>query len=114
MRGPPIPPMAHRPKFSRVKQSWRPALVLQERDIDFIRAAEEFRLLSTPQYFLLFPTESRAAIYRRLQTLYHHAYLDRLKGDPSAPMVYALGTRGAGPIWSSLLLSVKGFPYTTA
>ncbi len=43
---------------------------------------------------LLFP-ESRDGVYRRLQLLFHHGYLDRLRGDPTASMVYALGNRGA-------------------
>ena len=88
------PPSRRLPKFTRAKHSWRPPLVLQERDLTFLRAAADCRLLSTPQYLLLFP-ESRDAVYRRLQLLFHHGYLDRLGGNPSAPMVYALATRGA-------------------
>ncbi len=87
-------PSRRLPKFTRAKSSWRPPLVLQERDFTFLQAAAEYRLLSTPQYLLLFP-ESRDAVYRRLQLLFHHGYLDRLRGDPTAPMVYALGRRGA-------------------
>ncbi len=87
------PPTRRLPKFTRVKHSWRPPLVLQERDVEFLKAAGDYRLLSTPQYLPLFP-ESRDAVYRRLRLLFHHGYLDRLRGDPSASMVYALGTRG--------------------
>jgi len=81
-------------KFTRAKPSWRPPLVLQERDLSILQLTADYRLLSTPQYLFLFP-ESRKALYRRLQLLFHHGYLDRLRGDPSAPMVYALGNRGA-------------------
>lgn len=88
------PPARRLPKFTRAKHSWRPPLVLQERDIAFLQAAADYRLLSTPQYLLLFP-ESRDAVYRRLQLLFHHGYLDRLNGDPTKPMVYGLANRGA-------------------
>ena len=88
------PPHRRLPKFTRAKPSWRPPLALQDRDLEFLRAAVDYRLLSTPQYLLLFP-ESRDAVYRRLQRLFHHGYLDRLRGDPTAPMVYALASRGA-------------------
>src|SRR5574337_780795 len=60
------PPARRLPKFTRAKHSWRPPLVLQERDVEFLKAAADYRLLSTPQYFLLFPV-SRDAVYRRLQ-----------------------------------------------
>ncbi len=88
------PPPRRLPKFTRAKHSWRPPLVLQERDLAFLQAAADYRLLSTPQYHLLFP-ESRDAVYRRLQLLFHHGYLDRLNGDPTKPMVYGLASRGA-------------------
>jgi len=87
-------PARRLPRLHRAKASWRPPLVLQERDLSFVHAAADYRLLSTPQYLLLFP-ESRDAVYRRLQLLFHHGYLDRLRGDPTAPIVYALGMRGA-------------------
>jgi hypothetical protein len=88
------PPARWLPKFTRAKHSWRPPLVLQERDLAFLQAAADYRLLSTSQYILLFPG-SKDAVYRRLQLLFHHGYLDRLNGDPTKPMVYSLAGRGA-------------------
>lgn len=85
----------HRPRFQRAKQSWRPTLALQERDVDLLRTIESYRLLSSPQLQLLFADESERGLYRRLHALYHHGYLDRLKGEPNAPIVYALAARGA-------------------
>jgi Replication-relaxation len=52
-------------------------------------------LLTTPQDLVLFQEESRDAIYRRLQRLFHHGYLGRLGSNPNAPLLYALDRRGA-------------------
>jgi len=60
-----------------------------------LRTAHEYRLISTPQFLRLFSDESRDGIYRRLQKLFHAGYLDRLGNSPNAPLVYALGRRGA-------------------
>lgn len=43
------------PKFTRAKSSWRPPLVLQKRDLALLQVVADYRLLSTPQYLLLFP-----------------------------------------------------------
>lgn len=83
------------PRFARAKRSHRPPLALQPRDLELLRTAHEYRLISTPQYLTLFSFESRDGIYRRLQRLFHHGYLDRLGTNPNAPLVYALGRRGA-------------------
>jgi len=77
------------------EHSRRPPLALQDRDRDLLRTAHEYRLISTPQYLRLFSTESRDAIYTRLQKLFHHGYLDRLGENPNTPLIYALGRRGA-------------------
>jgi hypothetical protein len=69
--------------------------VLQDRDLELLRAAYHYRLISTLQYLLLFADESRDGVYRRLQKLFHHGYLDRIGSNPNAPLVYALGRRGA-------------------
>lgn len=90
-----LPLSTRLPKFTRAKRSWRPSLVLQERDLDLLRTAADYRLITTPQYLLLYFEEGRDGIYRRLQTLFHHGYLDRLGTNPNAPMLYALGRRGA-------------------
>lgn len=90
------PPFRRRlPRFVRAKQSHRPPLALQERDLDLIRITHSYRLITTPQYLLLFSDESRDGIYRRLQKLFHHGYLDRIGNNPNAPLVYALGRKGA-------------------
>lgn len=83
------------PRFVRAKRSHRPPLALQDRDLDLLKTAHEYRLISTPQYLTLFEEESRDGIYRRLQKLFHHGYLDRIGSNPNAPLVYALGRRGA-------------------
>ena len=90
------PPFVRRlPRFRRAKQSRRPTLALQDRDLELLRTAHEYRLISTPQYLRLFSTESRDGIYTRLQKLFHHGYLNRLGENPNAHLVYALGRRGA-------------------
>ena len=55
----------------------------------------EYRLISTPQFLRLLEDESNDGIYRRLQRLFHHGYLNRLGTNPNAPLVYALARRGA-------------------
>src|SRR5581483_5059743 len=54
----------------------------------------DYRLISTPQILRLFSDESADGLYRRLQKLFHHGYVDRLGTNPNAPMVYALARRG--------------------
>jgi hypothetical protein len=49
------------PRFIRAKRSHRPPLALQERDLDLLRTAYEYRLISTPQYLFLYSDESRDA-----------------------------------------------------
>jgi hypothetical protein len=83
------------PRFHRAKGSHRPPLALQARDLELLRTAHDYRLITTPQYFRLFSDDSRDGIYRRLQKLFHHGYLDRLGTNPNAPMLYALAKRGA-------------------
>ena len=85
----------HLPRFHRAKGSHRPPLALQSRDLELLQTAHDYRLIMTPQYLRLFSDESRVGIYRRLQKLFHHGYLDRIGENPNAPLVYALGKRGA-------------------
>lgn len=98
------------PRFIRAKRSHRPPLALQERDLDLLRTAYEYRLITTPQYLLLYADESRDAIYRRLQKLFHHGYVDRIGRNPNAPLVYALGSRGGEVLGVSCRKEV-GDPY---
>jgi Replication-relaxation len=90
-------PSFHRrlPRFHRAKGSHRPPLALQPRDLELLRTAHDYRLLTTVQYLQLFNDESRDGLYRRLQKLFHHGYLDRIGTNPNAPMLYALAKRGA-------------------
>jgi hypothetical protein len=88
-------PSRRLPRFTRAKASHRPPLALQARDLELLRTAYDYRLITTPQYLKLFSDESRDGIYRRLQRLFHHSYLDRYGNNPNAPMLYALGQRGA-------------------
>lgn len=80
-------------RFERAGEG-RPAFVLQPRDIEIITAVYEHRLLDSPLIMAMFPTSHRGVLLR-LQKLFHHGYLDRLKGPVSNHMVYALGDRGA-------------------
>src|SRR5688572_20371461 len=74
------------PRFARAKRSWLSRLALQDRDLELIRIAYDYRLISTPQFLRLLPDESRDGVYRRLQKLFHHGYLDRLGTNPNAPL----------------------------
>ena len=91
----PTPFRRRLPRFTRVKRSHRPPLALQDRDRELLRTVADYRLISTPQLLRLFDDESRDGIYRRLQRLFHHDYLDRLGTNPNAPLRYGLGRRGA-------------------
>lgn len=81
------------PRFRRQEIDKLP-LLLQSRDIEIIKAISEYRLLNSEQIRALFPGSYRGLL-RRFQKLYHHGYLDRVKGAVSSPIVYALGNKGA-------------------
>ena len=83
------------PRFTRAKRSHRPPIALQDRDLELLRTVADYRLISTPQFLRLFEGESRDGIYRKLQRLFHHGYLDRIGTNPNAPLLYGLGQRGA-------------------
>lgn len=83
------------PRFHRAKASHRPPLALQYRDLELLRTVAEYRLITTPQILKIFSDDSRDGLYRRLQRLFHHGYLDRLGTNPNAPMLYAIARRGA-------------------
>lgn len=75
---------------------------LTQRDREIIRQVAEFRFLRSSQILRLV-NGGRAQILRRLQMLYHHGWLDRPRCQidyfhrgGSQPMVYGLGSRGAG------------------
>jgi len=83
------------PRFHRAKASHRPPLALQDRDLELLRTVADYRLITTPQILKVFSDESRDGLYRRLQRLFHHGYLDRLGTNPNAPMLYAIARRGS-------------------
>ncbi len=91
----PTPFRRRLPRFTRAKRSHRPPIALQDRDLELLRTVSDYRLISTPQLLRLFENESRDGIYRRLQRLYHHGYLDRVGTNPNVTIRYALGHRGA-------------------
>ena len=96
-----------RPRFIRAPTS---ELCLTPRDLDLVRAVAVHRFLRSTHLIAL-SEGSPQKILRRLNLLYHHAYLDRprLQLDfyerGSEPMIYALGNRGA-----DLLASHDGTP----
>lgn len=103
-----MPPFRRRlPRFVRAKRSWRPPLALQGRDLALLRTVHEYHLITTSQFLLLFGDESKDGIYRRLQKLFHHGYLNRIGTNPNAPMLYAIGRRAAEVLEVPLSKSVR-------
>lgn len=90
-------PQNRRPRFERAPV--RP-MILTPRDLAILRAVHRHRLLRSTHLVAL-SGESRQAMLRRLQLLFHHGYLDRPSmqldwyARGSEPLVYALGSRGA-------------------
>lgn len=75
---------------------------LTDDDITIIRHIAKHRFLRSTQLVRLMPDRSDKKLIERLGVLYHNAYLDRPRTQldyyatsGSAPMVYALGNRGA-------------------
>jgi len=73
---------------------------LQERDCEIIRLVHRHRFLRSEQIIALLG-DSRQQVLRRLQTLYHHGFLERPRAqlryyDPDVPrsIVYGLGRKG--------------------
>jgi hypothetical protein len=89
-----------RSRFSRAATP--PRFHLTERDVEIVREVARHRFLRSPHLFALIDG-SPAKIRERLTLLYHASFLDRpraqieyyVRGGGSAPMVYALGARGA-------------------
>src|ERR1700730_300184 len=89
-----------RPRFHRAEEAR--AFQLTERDVEMVRQVASHRFLrSTHVSQLLIAPHHK--IRERLTSLYHAGYLDRpraqleyhVQGGGSAPIVYALGARGA-------------------
>jgi hypothetical protein len=75
---------------------------LTEDDIAIIRAVAKHRFLRSTHILRLMPGRPPKKLIERLGSLYHNSYLDRPRAQldyyataGSAPMVYALGNRGA-------------------
>ena len=91
------------PRFRREREAIR-SFKLTSRDLEIIRQVARHRFLSSTQILSLVEG-SATQVLRRLQILYHSGYLDRPrcqidyfgKGG-SRPMVYGLGSRGAGTL----------------
>ena len=87
---------ARLPRFERHRFR-KPPLELQPRDEQIIQLVADHRFISSDDIQLLIPGSDQGVL-RRLQKLFHGGYVDRprvqrLNGN--APMVYALGHRGA-------------------
>ena len=91
------------PRFRRERKMIR-AFKLTPRDLEIIHQVARHRFLSSQQICALVAGAS-VQILRRLQILYHSGYLDRPKCQldyyhqaRTRPMVYGLGSRGAGTL----------------
>ena len=95
----PTPVTARRSKFKRSAPS---PLRLTEDDLAIVRHIAKHRFLRSTQLAQLMPHRSPKKLLERLTALFHGAYVDRPRAQldyfataGSAPMVYALGNRGA-------------------
>lgn len=75
---------------------------LTDDDLAVLRFIARYRFLRSTHLVRLFPERSSKKLIERLGVLYHNQYLDRPRAQldyyataGSAPMVYALGNRGA-------------------
>lgn len=92
----PDPSFERLPRYRRHRFK-KPAFVLTEQDSQIIELVSQHRFIFSTDIFIL-TSRSPQAVSRRLQRLFHHGYLDRpriQRVNGNAPMVYALGRRGA-------------------
>jgi hypothetical protein len=89
------------PRRARFKRGAPPSIRLTPDDIVAIRAVADHRFLRSTHIVSLLDRSSKK-ILERLGALYHNGYLDRPRAQldyyataGSAPMVYALGNKGA-------------------
>jgi len=88
---------------ARFEREPLPRFRLTERDLEILRAVYRHRLLSSGHLVSL-AGGSPQRVLRRLQSLFHHGYLDRPRAqldwysEGSKPLVYALGRKGAKAI----------------
>lgn len=90
------------PRRARFRRDTPPPMRLTGDDIAVLRFVARYRFLRSTHLVRLLPERSEKKIIERLGTLYHNQYLDRPRAQldyyataGSAPMVYALGNRGA-------------------
>lgn len=92
-----------RPRFRRHRFG-KPVFFLQDRDREILRLVAEYRLVTSQEIQALI-TGSDQSILRRLNVLFHHAYLDRPQSQKqrgNAKFVYTLGRAGAQEIgWTA-------------
>lgn len=91
------------PRLPRFKRALRAAaFTITERDREIIRLVHEHRFLRSNHIASLL-AQSPQSVLRRLQLLYHHAFLERPRcqldyyhsGGGSRHIIYGLGSRGA-------------------
>jgi hypothetical protein len=95
------PAQQRKPRFKRAPTQ---DIQLTPRDMEALRYVFEHRFLRSTHLIMLLGGSAQGVL-RRLNLLYHHGFLDRLKGLSPLPMVYALGDRGA-----DLLERLYGIP----
>lgn len=83
-----------RPRYRRGGPGDTLPFRLQARDREIIKLVHDFRLATSRHIQLLIPGSMKKLLYR-LQKLYKHQYIDRIRLSNNLPMVYALDNRGA-------------------
>ena len=100
--GSPIGKEPHAPRRKRFSRGTAPALRLTDDDAAIVSHVAKHRFLHSRHIVGLMPHRSPKKLIERLGILYHNSFLDRPRAQltyyaaaGSAPMVYALGNRGA-------------------
>jgi len=81
------------PRFRRGDKDKIP-LRIQKRDRVILGLVFDYRFLTSRHIQRLVPGSDKV-ILQRLQKLFHHSYLDRIKLSNNDPILYALGNKGA-------------------
>src|ERR1041385_2356654 len=99
------------PRFKRASNV--PPIQLTERDFEIIRLVYRHRFLSSSHIVALIGGSSQQLL-RRLQSLYHHGYLERPRAQldyyskgGSRPMVYGIGNKAAALLKGEFSLAAK-------
>jgi hypothetical protein len=99
-------------RFKRQHGARRKHFEPEERDRAIIKLVYDYRFITSAQIQGLIPGSERG-ILRRLQILFHHGYLDRLKLSNNKPIVYGLGNEGAGVLTSHFGIDRQKVDWTT-